>query len=148
MRTRPGADAWSDHRSSEEHTVTDRELVTFGESVEQRYGFAQAVKVGDTIYVSGQTGWDGPDRAMGDVGTQMRTAYARIARALESCGATLADVVDETLFVADYAGAARVAGTVRHEVYGGPPAVASTMIPVAPFGPGEMCIEIKCVARV
>ena len=43
-------------------------------------------------------------------------------------------------------GAAMVAGKVRHEVYGGTPKVASTLIPVATFA-GEMLIEIKCVAH-
>jgi 2-iminobutanoate/2-iminopropanoate deaminase len=67
--------------------------------------------------------------------------------ALQQFGATLDNVVDEILFVADYMGAAVVAGKVRHEVYGGTPRVASTLIPVAPFA-GDMLIEIKCVARV
>jgi 2-iminobutanoate/2-iminopropanoate deaminase len=79
---------------------------------------------------------------------QMRTAYAKVARALEQLGATLVDVVDEVLFVSDYLAAATVAGRVRHDVYGGTPRVASTLIPVAPFGPGSTVIEIKCVARV
>jgi hypothetical protein len=52
------------------------------------------------------------------------------------------------LFVADYLAAAGVAGRIRHEVYGGAPQVASTLIPVASFGGGATLVEIKCVARV
>jgi enamine deaminase RidA (YjgF/YER057c/UK114 family) len=123
-----------------------KELANFGVPSEgERYGFAQAVKVGSAIYLSGQTAsGDGP---MGDMETQMRSAYAKVTRALEQYGATLDNVVDEILFVADYMAAAMVAGKVRHEVYGGTPKVASTLIPVAPFA-GEMLIEIKCVAHV
>ena len=124
----------------------DKELANFGVPSEgERYGFAQAVKIGNTIYLSGQTA--SGDDSMGDMEAQMRSAYAKIARALEQFGATLDDVVDEILFVADYLAAAMVAGKVRHEVYGGAPQVASTLIPVAPFA-GEMLIEIKCVAHV
>lgn len=123
----------------------DKELVKFGVPSEgERYGFAQAVKAGSTIYVSGQTA-SGADEP-GDVEAQMRTAYAKVAQALEQVGATMADVVDETLFVSDYVAAAAVAGRVRHEVYGGTPEVASTLIPVAAFGPGPTTIEIKCIA--
>jgi 2-iminobutanoate/2-iminopropanoate deaminase len=126
--------------------TVDKELVKFGVPSEgERYGFAQAVKVGSTIYVSGQTA--SGDEPMGDMEAQMRSAYAKIAQALAQCGATLANVVEETLFVADYLGAATVAGRVRHDVYGSTPEVASTLIPVAPFA-GEMLIEIKCVACV
>jgi enamine deaminase RidA (YjgF/YER057c/UK114 family) len=127
--------------------AVDKELVKFGVPSEgERYGFAQAVKVGSTIYVSGQTA-SGADEP-GDIEAQMRTAYAKVAQALDQVGATMANVVDETLFVSDYLGAAAVAGRVRHEVYGGTPDVASTLIPVAPFGPGPTAIEIKCIACV
>ena len=127
-----------------------KELVKFGiPSEEERYGYAQAVKVADTIYVSGQTASgdasaSGPD----DMETQMRTAYAKIARALEQFDATLANVVDETLFVSDLVAAATVARDVRREVYGGTPEVASTLIHVAPWPTAAIQIEIKCVARV
>jgi enamine deaminase RidA (YjgF/YER057c/UK114 family) len=125
----------------------DKELASFGVPSEgERYGFAQAVKIGDTIYVSGQTA-SGDDAPLGDMEAQMRSAYSKVARALEQFGATLDNVVDEILFVADYMGAAMVAGKVRHDVYGGAPEVASTLIPVAPFA-GEMLIEIKCIAHV
>ena len=125
----------------------DKQLVKFGVPSEgERYGFAQAVRVGSTIYVSGQTASGGDEP--GDMEAQMRTAYAKVAQALEQVGATMANVVDETLFVSDYLGAASVAGRVRHEVYGGTPEVASTLIPVAPFGPGATAIEIKCIACV
>lgn len=127
--------------------AVEKELANFGVPSEgERYGFAQAVKIGNTIYVSGQTA-SGDESPLGDMESQMRSAYSKIARALEQFGATLDNVVDETLFVSDYMAAATVAGRVRHEVYGGTPRVASTLIPVAPFGSGEMLIEIKCIAH-
>jgi enamine deaminase RidA (YjgF/YER057c/UK114 family) len=127
----------------------DKELAAFGIPAEgELYGFAQAVKVGDTIFVSGQTASGDPADEASDMEAQMRAAYAKVARALAQFGVTLDHVVDETLFVADYLAAARVAGRVRHDVYGGTPQVASTLIPVASFGVGTTLVEIKCVARV
>jgi enamine deaminase RidA (YjgF/YER057c/UK114 family) len=127
-----------------------KELARFGiPSEDERYGYAQAVKVGTTIYVSGQTAsGDTSGAGPGDMEAQMRTAYAKVARALEQYGATLDNVVEEILFVSDLSAAAAVARDVRRDVYGGTPQVASTLIHVAPFGLPDLLIEIKCVACV
>ena len=55
-----------------------KEPCYFGNFMEEVYGFAEAVKVGDTIYVSGQTAFmdDGSIDGVGDMGTQMARAYA------------------------------------------------------------------------
>ena len=47
---------------------------------EKEYGYAQAVKVGDTIYVSGQVSHDEKGNIVGlrDMETQMRQAYANM----------------------------------------------------------------------
>ena len=130
-------------------TVT-RENHQFGNFMEEVYGFAQAVRVDDTVYVAGQTAFmdDGTIAGEGDMAAQMRQAYANIARALAGVGATMADVVDETLFVTDINAAATVALEVRSEVFGGSPKLASTLCQVAALGAPQLLIEIKCTARV
>jgi 2-iminobutanoate/2-iminopropanoate deaminase len=130
--------------------TVDREPVYFGSLGEQFYGFAEAVRAGDVIYVSGQTALrdDGGLVGEGDMAEQMRAAYSGIARALAPLGATLADVVDETLYVTDASAAAAVARTVRAEVYGDDFAVASSLIGVAELGMPGILIEIKCIARI
>ena len=47
---------------------------------EKEYGYAQTVKIGDTIYVSGQVSHDDAGNIVGqrDMGAQMRQAYANI----------------------------------------------------------------------
>ena len=127
-----------------------KEPCYFGNFMEEVYGFAEAVKVGDTIYVSGQTAFmdDGSIDAVGDMAAQMTRAYAGIERALERFGASLADVVDETLFVTDMNAAVGVAGEVRHRVYDGRFELASTLCQVQALGAPELLIEIKCTARV
>lgn len=68
---------------------------------EKEYGYAQAVKVGDTIHVSGQVSHDDKGNIVGrgDMEVQMRQAYENIRKLLTQYGATLNNVVDETLFV-------------------------------------------------
>jgi 2-iminobutanoate/2-iminopropanoate deaminase len=128
----------------------NKEPRNFGNFMEEAYGFSQAVKVGDTIYVSGQTafGDDGVIAGLDDMQVQMRAAYAAIARVLGMYGASMAAVVDETLFVTDMNAAVTVAHEVRKEVYGGKFDMASTLCEIKALGAPQLMIEIKCTARV
>lgn len=125
------------------------EIAQFGLPEETAYGFAQAVRAGDLVHVSGQVGRDGPDRPA-DMAGQMRIAYARITRLLATFDATMADVVDETLYVTDMRAASAAAREVRTAAYGTPIRVASTLIQVAGIGSPDSSVpalvEIKCSA--
>ena len=127
-----------------------RSVRRFGTEAEVAYGFAQAVRVGKTVYISGQTASpvDGAAGEPGDMASQMRVSYARIGRLLAMYGATMADVVDETLFVTDMDAAIPAAVTIRREVYGGEFDVASTLIGVHRLGGADLLVEIKCTARL
>ena len=123
-----------------------KEPLHFGLPYEKEgYGFAQGIKTGDTIYLSGQVA---ADRHGADMEAQMRQAYASIAKSLAEYGATMENVVDEIIFVTDIKTAAAVAGKVRAEAYFGLPVVASTLIHVADFSSPDLLVEIKCVAKV
>jgi len=130
--------------------VAEREVLHTESFGEQIYGFAQAVRVGGLIHVSGQTAMsdEGTILGEGDMATQMREAYNAIDRVLVTFGATCHDVVDETLFVTDYLAAAAVAREVREAVYGARFDVASTLVEVASLGLPGMLIEIKCTAQI
>ena len=132
--------------------MAKRQIANFGSSAEKGdvYGFAQAVRVGDTIYVSGQVAMtpEGELLGEGDMEAQMRAAYGNIARILDKLGASMDHVVDETLFVADMSAAIRCAARVRGEVYEGRFEMASTLIGVAALGSPDVLIEIKCTACV
>jgi 2-iminobutanoate/2-iminopropanoate deaminase len=60
----------------------NKETKSLGMPWEKEYGYVQAVKVGDTIYVSGQVSHDGRGNivGLGDMEAQMRQAYANIRR--------------------------------------------------------------------
>jgi len=117
---------------------------------EKEYGYSQAVKVGDTIYLSGQVSHDdkGDILGEGDMEVQMRAAYANIGKVLAQYDATMDNVVDEILFVTDMdaAWAARV--KMKQEVFSGSPVLGSTIVQIQRLAFPQLMIEIRCIARV
>ena len=117
---------------------------------EKEYGYAQAVKVGDTIYVSGQVSHDDAGHIVGrgEMEAQMRQAYANIQKLLAQYGATIENIVDEILFVTDMDAAFAAAVKCRQEIFSGTPAIASTIVQIQRLAFPELMIEIRCVAKV
>lgn len=117
---------------------------------EKEYGYAQAVKVGDTIYVSGQVSHDDKGNIVGhgDMEAQMRQAYANIQKLLAQYGAMLKNVVDEILFVTDMDSAFAAAIKCRQDIFSGTPVIASTIVQIQRLAFPELMIEIRCVAKI
>jgi 2-iminobutanoate/2-iminopropanoate deaminase len=117
---------------------------------EKEYGYVQAVKVGDTIYVSGQVSHDDRGNIVGlrDMEAQMRQVYTNIQKVLAQYGATMENIVDETLFVTDMDTAFAAAVKCRLEVFSGTPVVASTIVQIQRLAFPELMIEIKCIVKV
>ena len=140
-----------------------KDVKGFGMPWEDQYGYAQAVKVGDTIYVSGQLSHDEQGNVVGaaplddsgnirdhsNMETQMRQTYANAKKILGEFGATLDNVVEEVVYVTDMDQAMRVAGPVRKEAYGSEkPEVASTILVTPRLALPTQLIEIKFVAKL
>lgn len=138
--------------------TNDRKAVYFGVSWEDAYGYPQGVQVGDMIHVSGQLPHDmdgkliapapldadGYPADFSNMEEQMRATYANTVKVLAEFGATLDDVVQETLFVIDMPAAFAAAGKVRKEAYGTDrPQVASNIIGVKSLANPEQLIEIS-----
>jgi 2-iminobutanoate/2-iminopropanoate deaminase len=64
------------------------------ESYEQDIGYCQAVRVGDTLHVSGTTG-------EGEMPAAVQSVYETLRRTLSAHGLGFADVVRETVFTTD-----------------------------------------------
>ncbi len=128
----------------------NKETKSLGMPWEKEYGYAQGVKVGDTIYVSGQVSHDdrGNIVGQGDMEAQMRQAYANTQKVLSQYGATMENVVDEILFVTDMSAAFSAAVKCRQEIFSGNPVVASTIVQIQRLAFPELMIEIRCVAKV
>lgn len=113
---------------------------------------ADGVQVGDTIYLSGQVSVDGEGRTIGagDAAAQLRQAYGNVRAVLESFGATMADIVDETIFVTGIDGFLADADklfALRAEMFGGEPQISQTLVEVSRLGSADWLLEIKCIAR-
>jgi enamine deaminase RidA (YjgF/YER057c/UK114 family) len=130
---------------------------------EEAYGYAQAIQVGSSIYVSGQLshnaageivgaaslGADGKPEDYSGMELQMRTTYANAEKVLAQFGATLDNVVEETLYVLDVDAAFAVAGKVRRAAFGtDKPQCASNLIGVSRLAFPTQLIEISFRAEM
>jgi 2-iminobutanoate/2-iminopropanoate deaminase len=127
----------------------NKDAKSFGMPWEKEYGYAQAVKVGDTIFLSGQVSHDekGSIVGIGDMEAQMRQAYANIKKVLALYGTTINSIVDETLYVTDMKSAFAAASKCRRDIFSGSPIVASTIVQVQRLAFPDLMIEIRCVAK-
>lgn len=73
--------------------------------VEKAYGYTHAVRIGDTIKISGAVSMDaeGTPTAVGDLAQQMKNAYADLEAVLKHYGCSFDDVVVEDIFTTDMA---------------------------------------------
>jgi 2-iminobutanoate/2-iminopropanoate deaminase len=128
----------------------NKEIKSLGMPWEKEYGYAQTVKVGDTIYVSGQVSHDDKGNIVGpgDMETQMNQAYINVQKVLSQYGTTMDSIVDEILFVTDMDAAFASAGKCRKKAFSGTPIVASTIVQIQRLAFPDLLIEIKCVAKV
>ena len=66
--------------------------------------FSKAVRAGDFLFLSGVLAMDAQARIVdGDIQVQTKVVLERIAATLEECGATMAQVVRATIWLADLA---------------------------------------------
>jgi len=133
-----------------------KEVKGFGMPWEDQYGYVQAVKIDDTIYVSGQLSHDEHGNLVGadpsddsNMEIQMRQTYANAKKILSEFGATLDNIVEEVVYVTDMDKAMAVAGPVRKEAYGKEkPEVASTILVTPRLAFPTQLIEIKFIAKL
>jgi reactive intermediate/imine deaminase len=128
--------------------VTERRRVSSNSPYEDVIGFSRAVRVGDTVYVSGTVAWgdDGKLVGEGDVYVQARQALRNIERALAEASATMRDVVRTRIYLTDmerWEEAARAHAEAFAEVK-----PAASMVEVSRLAEPAMLVEIEAVAVV
>lgn len=112
---------------------------------------AQGVQVGNILYMSGQVGMDADGKAGDDINEQATLAYKNIKDVLAEFGATMDNIVDETVFITDMKELMSNVGGVygaRAKAYGGLPEVSQTVVQVVALVRPELKIEIKCIAHL
>jgi 2-iminobutanoate/2-iminopropanoate deaminase len=128
----------------------DKQAKNLGMPWEKDYGYSQAIRVGDSVYLSGQVGHDdkGAIVAPGNMEAQMRQAYANVKRVLGQYGVTMDNIVDEILFVTDMDAAMAARSKLQHEVYAGIVLPASTIVQIQRLAFPALMVEIRAIARL
>lgn len=128
--------------------MTERRRISSNSPYEDVIGFSRAVRVGDTVFVSGTVAWgeDGKFVGEGDVYAQARQALRNIEKALQQAGASLSDVVRTRIYLTDidrWEEAARAHAEAFAAVK-----PAATMVEVSRLADAKMLVEIEAVAVV
>jgi reactive intermediate/imine deaminase len=106
--------------------------------------YSQAVRAGDTVYLSGQVPFDPATMQLvaGGVDVQIRRVFENLKAVAEAAGGSLADAVKLTIFLTDLAHFPQVNEIMAS--YFGKPYPARSTIGVAALPRGAL-IEIECV---
>jgi reactive intermediate/imine deaminase len=128
--------------------MTERRRVSSVSPYEDAIGFSRAVRVGDTVYVSGTVAWgdDGKLVGEGDVYAQARQTLRNIEKALSEAGASVRDVVRTRIYLTDidrWEEAARAHAEALAEVK-----PAASMIEVSRLAEPAVLVEIEAVAVI
>jgi reactive intermediate/imine deaminase len=109
--------------------------------------FAQVVKIGNQIYVAGQTSVDanGNVVAKGDIEGQVRQVFKNIQKCLDAAGAAFDHVVKLNVYSTDLNAHLESISKVRSEYFPKEP-VASTTVQVGRLVHADWLVEIEAIA--
>ena len=109
--------------------------------------YNHVVKVGNTVYISGQVSRDleGRTAHAGDVEAQVRQVWSNLEKAVTAAGGSLKDIVKTTTYVvgADNLGRVRTARLALLPPEGRP---TSTTLVVAGLADPDLLVEVEAIA--
>jgi len=124
----------------------NKEFNTFHMSWEDEYGYVQAVKNGNMVYVSGQLGHDEKGTLAEGMDKQMSLAYTNIKNLLNGFGYLEDDITEEVIYVTEMQAGFQARKKIGAKFYPDPKRIASSIIGVSELAlPGQV-VEIKVVA--
>ena len=108
--------------------------------------FSKAVRAGDFLFLSGVLAMDAQARIVdGDIQVQTKVVLERIAATLEECGATMAQVVRATIWLADLADFAAFNAEYAKHFGGGLP--ARSCVQAVLYQGAKVEIEVQAFVR-
>jgi reactive intermediate/imine deaminase len=109
--------------------------------------YSQAVRAGDTVYVSGQIPLDPAtgELVSGDIEAEIRRAFDNLAAIAQAAGGSLADAVKVTVFLTDLAHFAKVNEIMAQYVPEPWPARAAVGVSQLPKGAR---VEVECILHL
>ena len=112
------------------------------------FRLAQAYRVGDLIFVSGQAAidLDGTIVGVGNFDAQAEQTFKNLASVLEAGGSSLAKIVKVTIFLKDMGNFGKIVGL--REKFFTPPYPADTIVEITSLALPELEIEIEAIAMV
>lgn len=121
----------------------------FGVPWESIYGYSQAVRVGDTVHVSGQLSHDrdGTFVGAGDFELQVRTTLENLDLVLKEFGAERGQIVETTVLVRNLRENFDVTARL-HAEYFGEHRPASTVMGVSDLALPDQLVEIGALVRL
>jgi enamine deaminase RidA (YjgF/YER057c/UK114 family) len=132
----------------EEKSIRKKELINppGTEMIYKRMQFSQAVRAGDTVWVSGQVGMDETGAVAEGIENQARQAFKNLENVLAAAGASLADVVELVTFhtsMTDIRGFSKVKAQFIPENF-----PAWTAIGIKELVMPQLLVEIRATAVV
>jgi len=124
-----------------------KEIFEAFEGQQDMFGFSQATKAGDTIYVAGTVGMGEGMHIPESMAGQMELAYRNVADTLAHFGARMSDVVEQRVYVTNI-DEASAALEVRKAAYGGKDLPASSMVEVSKLALPQLKFEVAVTARL
>jgi 2-iminobutanoate/2-iminopropanoate deaminase len=110
----------------------------------EQYLIAQAYRVGNLIFVSGQIASEDAGESVFD--TQAESAFENLRKVLEAGGSSLEKIIKVNIYLTDMANFPKIIELRRQ--YFTPPYPADTIVEVGALALPELMIEIEAVALV
>lgn len=115
----------------------DKQRFHLHEEGEKAIGYSQAVRVGDTLYISGSVG-------AGEMKTAIMEAYDKLRKTLAAHGLDFGDVVKETVFATNLD--AFIANKELRKEYYSTDYPAATWVQVERLYMPEFVVEVELIA--